>query len=411
MFRKSPWSLRAPTVSNAFGPGRRSALGFGRRTGPVPWAAILAVSLVVLLLVEGLQDVTTQSSLATGARPAAPAVHSAMAAAVVYTAASSPVPARSTPGYASLCLLGAIPQCALRESGGTGIPVPLVADPPSSWADITPPSGQPNPPGRYLSAMAYDPATHYVLLFGGYGELGLGPWVFFQDTWEYSGGHWKQLVANTTCTPTTCPSPRAGAMLAYDASEHGMILFGGYRYTPAITIISFSDTWLFAGGHWTNLSATAGTPPSPRFAGSMVWDSYDNYVLLFGGILSPVVSAGDTWKFDGTWTNLTGSVGTAPNPRDGAAIANSPSGYIMLFGGEHGGVLWSDVGGCSYSLVAFWFFAGKWSQMAITPTCIGQPESPSPATSVTGTYPPCGRVGAGLGWSPPNNRFVLFGGQ
>ena len=83
----------------------------------------------------------------------------------------------------------------------------------------------------------------------------------------------------------------------------------------------------------------------------------------------------------------------------------------MLFGGEHGGVLWSDVGGCSYSLVAFWFFAGKWSQMAITPTCIGQPESPSPATSVTGTYPPCGRVGAGLGWSPPNNRFVLFGGQ
>jgi hypothetical protein len=259
--------------------------------------------------------------------------------------------------------------------------------------------------------MAYDPATHYVLLFGGYGELGLGPWVFFQDTWEYSGGHWKQLVANTTCTPTTCPSPRAGAMLAYDASEHGMILFGGYRYTPAITIISFSDTWLFAGGHWTNLSATAGTPPSPRYEGSMVWDSYDNYVLLFGGILSPVVSAGDTWKFDGTWTNLTGSVGTAPNPRDGAAIANSPSGYIMLFGGAHGGVLWSDVGGCSYSLVAFWFFAGKWSQMAITPTCIGQPESPSPATSVTGTYPPCGRVEAGLGWSPPNNRFVLFGGD
>jgi len=259
--------------------------------------------------------------------------------------------------------------------------------------------------------MAYDPATHNVLLFGGYGELGLGPWVFFQDTWAYSGGHWKQLIANTSCTATTCPSPRAGAMLAYDAAEHGMILFGGYTYTPAITILSFSDTWLFSGGHWTNLTASAGTPPSPRFESSMVWDSYDNYVLLYGGELTPVISAGDTWKFDGTWTNMTGSVGTAPTPRDGAAIANSPSGYILLFGGESGGVLYTDVGGCSYSVVAYWFFAGKWTQMPLTPTCINKPAAPVADASVTSTYPPCGRVDAGLGWSPPNNRFVLFGGE
>ena len=259
--------------------------------------------------------------------------------------------------------------------------------------------------------MAYDPATHNVLLFGGYGELGLGPWVFFQDTWAFSAGHWKELIANTSCTPTTCPSPRAGAMLAYDAAENGVILYGGYVYTPSIEVVSFSDTWLFSGGHWTNLTASAGTPPSPRSVGSMVWDSYDNYVLLFGGELSGFVSAKDTWKFDGTWTNISGTVGTAPGARDGAAIADSPSGYILLFGGEHGGVLYSDVGGCGDSAVAWWFFAGKWIEMQITPPCINSPEGPVGDASIVGSFPPCGRIEAGLGWSPPNNRFVLFGGQ
>jgi hypothetical protein len=292
-------------------------------------------------------------------------------------------------------------------------PVPLNPDPPSSWTNITPASGQPNPPARYLSSMAFDPATGYVLLFGGYGELGLGPWVFFQDTWSFSAGHWTELVANTSCTATTCPSPRAGAMLAYDASEHGMILFGGYTYTPSYEYLAFSDTWLFSGGHWTNLSASSGTPPSPRFDGSMVWDSYDNYVLLFGGMISSLVSYGDTWKFTGTWTNITstvGGAGVAPAPRDGAAIADEPTGYIMLFGGEDAGVLYTDVGGSCHSVVAFWFHAGSWTPMATSLACVNRPAAPAPESSVTSLYPPCGRMYAGLGWSPPNNRFVLFGG-
>jgi hypothetical protein len=376
----------------------------------------VAVSVVVLLLAEGAQDVATAHPSEAAPVPTAPAVAPATTPASPPTTAVSPVISSSSSKYASLCLLGALAECALRESGAPASPVPLVSDPPASWANLTPPTGQPNPVGRYQSAMAYDPTAHQVILFGGYGELGTGPWVFFQDTWGYSGSHWTQLVANTSCTLTSCPSPRAGAMLAYDASLHGMVLFGGYTYTPETAVISFSDTWLFSGGHWTNLSASAGTPPSPRFDASMVWDSYDNYVLLFGGVLSPIVSAGDTWKFSGTWTNISTTVGTAPAPRDGAAIGDSPSGYIMLFGGENGGVLYSDApSGCSDSTVAWWFYAGKWVEMPLSPTCIhGPAESPTeltPATSVVGTYPPCGRVGAALGWSPPNNRFVLFGGQ
>lgn len=260
--------------------------------------------------------------------------------------------------------------------------------------------------------MTYFPGGHDVLLFGGYGELGLGPWVFFQDTWAFAHNHWTEVISNTSCTPSTCPSPRADAMMTYDPPANGVLLFGGYSFSPSITYISYADTWLFSGGKWQNVTATAGTPPSPRFAASMVWDSLDNYALLFGGTAG-YASYGDTWKFTGTWTNLTGSVSSPPSARDGAAISNSPSGYIMLFGGEYNGVVISDApSGCGSSGVAKWFYAGKWVPMPLSPPCITIPPVGAPASvaNITGSYPPCGRVEAALGWSPQNNRFVLFGG-
>ncbi|HTT45200.1 MAG TPA: hypothetical protein VMH38_04205 [Thermoplasmata archaeon] len=411
---------RASASSNRVSLSRSEHLRFRGKRGSSRWAAVVAVSLVLLLLAEGAQDVTAQNRAGPSAAPAvaaSPPQVTPASTAPVPTRAVSPVPSPSSPGYASLCLLGVISQCALRASGGAAAPTPMNGDPPSSWKNITPLSGQPNPVGRFLPSMAFDPATDSVLMFGGYGELGTGPWVFFQDTWSFSNGAWTEVVDNTSCTPTTCPSARAGAMLAYDAAENGMILFGGYTYTPEISVITFSDTWLFSNGVWQNLSGSAGTPPSPRFASSMVWDSYDNYVLLFGGELSPIVSASDTWTFDGTWTNITTTAHGPPAPRDGAAIANSPSGYIMLFGGEDGGVLYSDnPPQCSDSTVAWWFYGGQWVEMPLSPTCVNGPrQAPesglAPASSVTGGIPPCGRVNAALGWSPANNRFVLFGGE
>jgi Galactose oxidase, central domain len=305
-----------------------------------------------------------------------------------------------------------LPQCAFHVTGARGV-APLSSDPPASWKNVTPLTG-PNPLVRYQASLGYDPSAHEDILFGGYGELGNGPWVNFQDTWAFANGQWSELIANTTCTPSTCPSPRAGAMLAYEGGLGGMVLFGGYHFNSMIVPILNDDTWLFANGAWTNLTASVGAAPPARFDGSMVWDSLDNYILLFGGFNQTYHTLGDTWKFGGvTWANISSSVGSAPSPRAGAAIANSPSGWVMLFGGENpDGTAITDVGGCTSSAVNYWFHSGKWVQIGITPTCINTPPTSSPglAAGVTSTYPPCGRYDAALGWSPPNNRFVLFGG-
>ncbi|MGC1583769.1 MAG: hypothetical protein WA766_19975, partial [Candidatus Acidiferrales bacterium] len=232
----------------------------------------------------------------------------------------------------------------------------------SSWTNLTPPAGSSNLPVRFLPAMTYYPAGHDVILFGGYGEVGIAPWSFYQDTWSFVNNRWTETISNKSCAPTTCPSPRAGAMLANYGPDNALLLFGGYTYSPNITYVPYNDTWLYSGGAWTNITPTAGPAPSARFESSMVWDSYDNDVLLFGGSLASGTTLGDTWTFNGSWHNITASLSPAPVSRAGAAITDSPSGWILLFGGEHNGVVIIDPN-CGQSTVAWWFFDGKWQYL------------------------------------------------
>ena len=234
-------------------------------------------------------------------------------------------------------------------------------------------------------------------------------------------------------------------MMVYDPAAGGMILFGGFFYFEiphGVTIqVAYNQTWLFANNTWTNITASVGDAPSPRWSGAMSYDPSDNYILLFGGATAYGNALGDTWKLsDGTWTNITASEGgasgylsqLAPEPRAGAAVANSPSGYVMLFGGmdkQANGSTdiiqnWCQNG--SYenegnSTVAWWFYHGKWSPMngwgdTETGPCTPiikrphTPEAPTPAASTLVPNPPCGRVDPALGWSPKNAQFVLYGG-
>ena len=388
--------------------------GWPRRPRNRVVAVMIAVAVVFLLLVAGIPMIST----GTGTGPSQSASRLLPSVGPADSAPARPASAQglspSTYGYEGLCMAAVLRQCALHESGVTGVS-PIATDPPASWQNVTPSTG-PNPLVRYQAALGYDPSAHEDILFGGYGELGSGPWVNFQDTWAFANGHWSELVDNTTCTPSTCPSPRAGSMLAYDGGLGGMVLFGGYYFNSMIVPVPSDDTWLFSNGTWTNLSASLGAAPPARFDGSMVWDSLDNYILLFGGFNQSYHTLGDTWKFGGTtWTNISSIVSSAPSPRAGASIANSPSGWVLLFGGENpDGSAITDVGGCGDSAVSYWFHSGKWIQMAITPPCIhippGSPSPPVQPAGVTSAYPPCGRYDAALGWSPPNNRFVIFGG-
>lgn len=309
-------------------------------------------------------------------------------------------------GLADWCPPGAsVPRLA---------PAPLVTGP-HSWTDVTPsPIPTSYPSARTAPAMTFDAATNSVLLFGGLGVSEQPPYSFviLQDTWSFAQNVWTPLIANSTCTATSCPPPIIGASLAYDAADREAILFGGeILYNLSATPFASDQTWAFASGHWTNLTSSAGTPPPAREAAMMTYDSGDGYVLLFGGTNATGADLGDTWVFSaGHWTNRTASLSRSPEPRDDAAIADSPTGYVLLFGGENNGsVIQGDcLNGTPFLM--WWYHAGAWSPAAQEVNCIPVP-GPHLKNYTAGQAPPCGRVGAGLGWSPLNHEFVLFGGE
>ena len=76
--------------------------------------------------------------------------------------------------------------------------------------------------------MAYDASLHKVVLFGG--NFGIN----FNETWTWNGTTW-------TLSPATGPCGRFAAGLAYDPIAQGEVLFGGAGCFGAQ-----NDTWVFA---------------------------------------------------------------------------------------------------------------------------------------------------------------------
>ncbi len=175
--------------------------------------------------------------------------------------------------------------------------------------------------GATSAQLVNDPADGYVLLAtsgGNNSNNGGGAGV-----WTYRAGNWTDWNYNWT-SHKTLQTPRFGA-IAYDAADGYVVAFGnsadhagddepGYPWLPTDT------TWKWENGTWTNVTATAGVAPSPRYDPSVAYDSTDGLLVLYGGwsytcttwvnyqFTGGFVSIefNDTWGFSGgRWTNLT----------------------------------------------------------------------------------------------------------
>ena len=231
-----------------------------------------------------------------------------------------------------------------------------------AWSNITSQLNA-SPPGRVLSAISYDTAGGYVVLFGGLNGSGA-----LNDTWEFRAGTWVPVP-----TPVAPPA-RYMPVLVDDPVDGGVLLLGGIgadERTPT------SDNWLFDGATWSpiatgetysayldGLSATfdpaaggvlASYDPEggendvlvweyssgswanitePDFGvatASLTYDAADGYVLLCDGA---------TWSFDaGTWTELLASGGPGSVPM----TYDATDGYVLAYGGPSD--TWEYVGG------------------------------------------------------------------
>lgn len=166
------------------------------------------------------------------------------------------------------------------------------------WLQLHP-QAIPSPMANH--AMAYNPVSKKIMLFGGTssaGEAGAG------DTWEWDGSTWSKKFS------ATAPAPRYGATMAYDPARNEMVLFGGGRdlYTGQRPIF-FSDTWAWDGTRWQQKATTVA--PSPRIGARMEYNPELGQIVLIGGYGAKDISTTapfsyvfdyreETWIWDGS---------------------------------------------------------------------------------------------------------------
>ena len=168
----------------------------------------------------------------------------------------------------------------------------------NAWAQLHPAH---EPSIRSNTAIAYDPATKQVVLFGG---LGLFVNTMLSDTWTWNGTDWMQQH------PATSPPARDDAALAYDAATNQLVLFGGGSSNPPIGGLfpsPLNDTWIWDGSTW--IQQHPATSPLPVLSPGLTYDAAQRNLLLFGGLYADTTSMrkelNDTWQWTGiNWVQL-----------------------------------------------------------------------------------------------------------
>jgi hypothetical protein len=199
--------------------------------------------------------------------------------------------------------------------------------------------------------MAYDPATHNLLLYGGLvfsdtGQTALG------DTWSWDGSRWTELH------PATSPPPLTAALMAYDPARRVVVLTGGETAHASGTEVSPNQTtWTWDGSGWTS-RPNAPTPPSSGEAALAADDASSQLVLV-------TAAAGcggtDTWLWHlDAWEEVHPIASPPPGHIDGLAYDTETENLLLLLGptGCAGGQ-----GGYS----AWTWNGATWARVASTP--------------------------------------------
>jgi hypothetical protein len=246
-----------------------------------------------------------------------------------------------------------------------------------AWTQLT--STDTPPSTRCQHSAIYDPVRDRMVVFGGHGT-GLSGAVRLNDVWALSLGGvpaWTQLM------PTGAPPcMRENHSAVYDPVRDRMVLFGGWSPEER----DLNDVWelsLAGTPVWTELTPT-GTPPSPRYNHSAIYDAAGDRMVVFGGS-----NLNDVWELSlaGTpaWTQLT-PTGTPPSGRYvHSAIYDPARGCMVVFGGYGSGFL-NDVWELSLAGTPAWTLLAP-----------------------TGT-PPCARRSHSAVCDPVRDRMVVFGG-
>ncbi|MEM9078236.1 MAG: kelch repeat-containing protein [Bacteroidota bacterium] len=151
------------------------------------------------------------------------------------------------------------------------------------------------------------------------------------DLWVLDGQRWRKIVTART------PKPRTFASLIYDSENDRLVLFGGSKVLFGQGPDSqnlLNDTWQFSNNRWKKLITD--NAPSPRAETVMVFDKSRNTIVLFGGYKiqnGEYIKLKDTWEFHHNDWHLVSADG--PSERHGVSMAyHTEDKSVILFGGS-----------------------------------------------------------------------------
>ncbi len=199
-----------------------------------------------------------------------------------------------------------------------------------TWTELEP-SGT-VPPARAAQAMAYDPISDRLFMFGGYDGTS-----YYADTWTYDPV--RKAWSSVTSTGST-PQARYGHSLVYDPGSEKIILFGGFD-----GMRQYNDTWAYdpVTSAWTDLRP-AGIAPQARDSQAMAYDSQNKVIVLFGG-WNDTSTFDDTWTYDPAGNAWTSCELDGPPPAGRALhqmVYDPDIGKLVLFGGGNSSSTFND---------------------------------------------------------------------
>jgi hypothetical protein len=237
----------------------------------------------------------------------------------------------------------------------------------STWKKLAPVT---SPTARSYAAMAYDPISKKVVLFGGIGESS-----DLNDTWTFDGTTWTKVKTSVT------PPRRGAATMAFDKHAKKLVMFGGFNFSNRKYL---QDTWTWNGATSMWSPVKMGKSP-PAASGPMLFtDPTTGNAMMFGGFNAThrVPAFSTTWRFTGTtWLKLHPK--TIPIPRGwGVAWLDTKRKNVIMTGGN-GDTIRTD---------NTWIWDGSnWTQLF-------------PATQIQSTQ------GSGYAFDPAVQGVVVFGG-
>lgn len=167
-----------------------------------------------------------------------------------------------------------------------------------------------SPSARHEARMVYDPTTNSIVMFGGVTPTDAGTRIAYDlnETWIFTGNRWIQRF------PDVAPPARSAHSMVWDSMNKRVVLFGGKAEQ---TKEQFNDTWIWQNDQWSQIET--GTAPSARFLPGLAYDPVRDKVVLFGGQHQKedksLENYYDTWEFDGSaWHQVTTNSITVNRP-------------------------------------------------------------------------------------------------